>query len=170
MVKELVIILNGNIEVQSELRMGTRVVLHFPILNKAPIANSYYFQQLKHQTNLLVEEQAIANKELPILLIIEDNNDVVYCLKTCLKDGYQIIISRNGKEGVEKALEELPDIIISDVMMPVMDGFEVCKKLKEDERSSHIPIILLTAKASSEDKLIGLTYGADAYLIKPFEK
>ncbi len=173
LVKELVTILDGTIKVESELNKGTSVMLHFPIQNKAPKtaqASNYHFEQLVHQNNLPDDEQAFAHNELPLLLIIEDNEDVTYYLKTCLEDNYQIMTSRNGKEGVEKALETLPDIIISDVMMPEMDGFEVCKILKEDERTSHIPIILLTAKATSEDKLTGLTHGADAYLIKPFEK
>ncbi|MFT4533817.1 MAG: DNA-binding response OmpR family regulator [Saprospiraceae bacterium] len=89
-------------------------------------------------------------------------------MTTSLEDYYHIISAQNGKIGLEKALKILPDIIISDVMMPEMDGFEVCEKLKKDERTNHIPIILLTAKATSEDKMAGLSYGADAYLIKPF--
>ena len=172
-VKELVTILNGTIEVESELSKGTSVVLHFPIQNNAPLAtrvDGKHVKELVHQANFSDGEAIVANDELPILLIIEDNNDVVYYLKTCLEADYQITTSRNGMDGVEKALQDLPDIIISDVMMPEMDGFEVCKRLKEDERSSHIPIILLTAKATSKDRILGLTYGADAYLTKPFEK
>ena len=173
LVKELVTILEGTINVESELGKGTEVRLRFPIRNNAPLlakTNNYTFEPLVYQEIPTNSEYTNVNNDLPILLIIEDNIDVTYYLTTCLQDDYQIISSRNGKEGVEKALEVLPDIIITDVMMPEMDGFEVCKIVKEDERSSHIPIIMLTAKATSEDRLIGLTQGADAYLVKPFEK
>ena len=173
LVKELVTILEGTIKVESELGKGTKAILHFPIRNHAPLVqntSNLTLEPLVHQETQSSAEPPLVNNELPVLLIIEDNMDVTYYLTTCLQSEYQILSSRNGKEGVKKALEVLPDIIITDVMMPEMDGFEVCKTLKEDERSSHIPIILLTAKATSEDRLMGLTHGADAYLIKPFEK
>ena len=173
LVKELVAILNGTIRVESELNHGTSVILHFPVQNNTPKtaqASGYHFNELVYQRHVPDIVKSMVTNELPILLIIEDSEDVTYYLKTCLTDSYQIITARNGKEGVKKALEELPDIVISDVMMPEMDGFEVCRILKKDEITSHIPIILLTAKATSEDKLIGLTHGADAYVTKPFEK
>ena len=88
----------------------------------------------------------------------------------CLEDQYQIKVATNGQEGIDLAIEIVPDIIISDVMMPEKNGFEVCEILKQDERTSHIPIILLTALASEEDKITGLRQGADAYLNKPFNK
>jgi len=106
----------------------------------------------------------------PLLLIIEDNPDVLGYIKTCLRDDYTIAVARNGQEGIEKALEIIPDIIISDVMMPEKDGFEVTLTLKQNAKTSHIPIILLTAKATQQNKLLGLKYGADAYLMKPFDK
>ena len=173
LVKELVSIMDGEIKVESEREHGTVFYLHFPIKNNAPIVSintDFNFKTPIVSINENTERPNFINDELPVLLIIEDNADVVYYLKTCLNGSYQIFNSRNGKLGIEKAQEILPDIIISDVMMPEMDGFEVCKILKEDERTDHIPIILLTAKATSEDKLMGLQYGADAYLTKPFEK
>lgn len=173
LVKELMAIMNASITVESELDKGTTFSLLFPIQNKAALGSlseGYKFKPITRKEDFATEEASYSNSEFPILLIIEDNTDVTYYLKTCLQDQYQILTSNNGKKGIEKAFETLPDIIISDVMMPVMDGFEVCATLKEDERTSHIPIILLTAKATSEDKLAGLTQGADAYLVKPFEK
>ena len=172
LVKELVEIMNGKIKVESEPNLGTSFFLTFPIQNKAPIVSSKNKLQIEQPIlfNEKEKQKIIDKNDLPILLIIEDNADVIFYLKTCLENEYQILTCRNGKLGIEKAIEVLPDIIISDVMMPEMDGFEVCATLKEDERTSHIPIILLTAKATSEDKLTGLSYGADAYLIKPFEK
>ena len=89
-------------------------------------------------------------------------------MNTCLQDNYQIINALDGEEGISKALEFVPDIIISDVLMPGKNGYEVCEILKQDTRTSHIPIILLTAKAEIQDKISGLKHGADAYLIKPF--
>jgi DNA-binding response OmpR family regulator len=104
------------------------------------------------------------------LLIIEDNSDVVGYLTACYQNHFSIHMAKNGKEGYNLAVEEIPDIIISDVMMPKMDGFELCKKLKENYRTSHIPIILLTAKADIPSRIEGLETGADAYIIKPFNQ
>jgi DNA-binding response OmpR family regulator len=103
-------------------------------------------------------------------LIVEDNRDVVEYLITCLKDEYDLLFAADGQEGLEIALQKVPDIIISDVMMPRLDGLNMCNKIKRDERTSHIPIILLTAKADIESKLAGLECGADVYLEKPFHK
>ncbi|MCO6492827.1 MAG: response regulator, partial [Phaeodactylibacter sp.] len=106
----------------------------------------------------------------PLVLIIEDNADVTEYIISCLDKDYALQTARNGREGVEKALEIVPDVILSDVMMPEMDGFEVCRILKSSRATSHIPIVLLTAKATQEDKVAGLSQGADAYLTKPFDK
>ncbi|MCB9288243.1 MAG: response regulator [Lewinellaceae bacterium] len=173
MVNELANAMNGSIKVESVLHEGSTFSITLPVQNQAPLAkeaDQHTFNSLPLSKRSKEQEPVLSENGLPILLIIEDNIDVTHYLKTCLKGHYQIISENNGKAGVEKALEILPDVIISDVMMPEMDGFDVCKTLKEDERSNHIPIILLTAKATQEDKLEGLTQGADAYLIKPFEK
>jgi DNA-binding response OmpR family regulator len=108
--------------------------------------------------------------DLPTLLLVEDNPDVVEFLTACLKQQYNLEFAFNGRAGIEKALQHIPDLVVSDVMMPEKDGFEVCQTLKEDERTSHIPIVLLTAKAGVESRIAGLRRGADAYLAKPFHQ
>jgi YesN/AraC family two-component response regulator len=95
---------------------------------------------------------------------------VVLYMQSILQNTYAIRVAKNGQEGLDMAFAEIPDIIISDVMMPERNGYEVCDLLKNDERTSHIPIILLTAKSAVEDKITGLKVGADAYLMKPFHK
>jgi signal transduction histidine kinase/ligand-binding sensor domain-containing protein/AraC-like DNA-binding protein len=105
----------------------------------------------------------------PLILIVEDNPDVVQYISNFLEKDYRLISAENGSIGLKKALDKYPDLIISDVMMPEMDGFELCRKLKTDERLSHIPVILLTAKADLDSKINGLKFGADDYVIKPFE-
>ena len=91
-------------------------------------------------------------------------------MRSCVEDQYTLLTAVNGQKGIDLAIEEVPDIIISDVMMPEKDGFELCQALKSDVRTSHIPIILLTAKAEDDSRLEGLSRGADAYLNKPFNK
>ena len=87
------------------------------------------------------------------LLIVEDNPDVLGYLQACYHDYFSILTAKDGKEGYDKAIKEIPDVIISDVMMPEMDGFELCKRLKDDFRTSHIPIVLLTAKADIASRI-----------------
>ena len=180
--KELVELMKGRIEVQSQVGEGTEFILYLPIESQASSTaeESPVEQQVspitKHahaaspQNKPLDEIEESTFPDLSELLIIEDNEDIITYIKTILKNKYKIHTSRNGNLGIEKALQIIPDIIISDVMMPEKNGYEVCEYLKQDERTSHIPIILLTAKATQADKVDGLKYGADAYLTKPFDK
>ena len=103
------------------------------------------------------------------VLIAEDNADVRQFIKSCLEKEYNIILAQDGRHGLEIAKEHIPDLVISDVMMPNMDGYELCQALKTDARTSHIPLVLLTARAEHSDKLTGLETGADDYLVKPFD-
>lgn len=173
--KELVELMKGTIEVKSTMGKGSEFTVQIPITSKALNAEciprpSKPKVVISFATSETYHEIHEKDEEVPLVLLIEDNADVSHYLITCLQENYRILNARNGKQGVEIALKVLPDIIISDVMMPVMDGFEVCSTLKEDTRTSHIPIILLTAKATIEDRITGLEQGADAYLVKPFEK
>jgi len=173
LVKELMGIMNGSVRVESEIEKGTSFFLRFPITTVAKKGEISLSSRNKITPDISKEEELedeVVDLGLPILLIIEDNMDITYYLQSCFAEKYHIVIAVNGRIGIEKATESLPDIIISDVMMPEMDGFEVCEILKKDKRTNHIPIILLTAKATSDDKLSGLSHGADAYLIKPFKK
>ena len=103
------------------------------------------------------------------ILIVEDEKDIVKMLEYNLKkDGFRTISANDGEEGLERAHSEYPDLIILDLMLPRMDGLEVCKKLKSDNKTTGIPIIMLTAKAREADKVVGLELGADDYVTKPF--
>jgi signal transduction histidine kinase/ligand-binding sensor domain-containing protein/DNA-binding response OmpR family regulator len=173
--KELVDLMHGTIEVKSVLDKGSEFNVFIPISRKATVSKHIQVAKMAHhpiskQPTEISSDTVESQSDLPLLLIIEDNVDVAHYLKTCLKNKYETLHAINGIDGIEMALEKIPDIIISDVMMPGKDGFEVCETLKTDERTDHIPIIMLTAKASIEDRITGLARGADAYLAKPFNK
>lgn len=116
------------------------------------------------------EEVSTHNNNLPILLIVEDNDDVRTLLFNTFKRNYTILQAADGEEGIKVAINDIPDIIISDLMMPKKDGLKLTKTLKTDQRTSHIPIILLTAKAGDENEQIGIEFGADDYITKPFNQ
>lgn len=178
LVKEFVELMKGTIKVESTSGKGSMFIVKIPITNNAVLSDGSELVSSSSipKSNVVPIELAdlqsfdVDNKDLPLVLIIEDNLDVAHYIKTCLKEKYQILHAANGALGIEVALEKIPDVIISDVMMPEKDGFEVCKYLKTDEFTDHIPIIMLTAKATFEDRLTGLKHGADAYLTKPFNK
>lgn len=173
--KELVELMEGKIEVESTVGVGTIVRVLLPIIRTAGLGHTVVASTAqipeKGQSEIVGQFSQIPKKEgRHTLLVIEDNAEVVAYIQTLLEGEYEITVAENGETGIEKAIEQIPDIIISDVMMPVKDGFAVTQFLKNDDRTSHIPIILLTAKADAESRLIGLTRGADAYLAKPFDK
>jgi len=190
--KELVELHHGNITVESEVNKGTNFTVNLPLgrehLNeeeiidqdeiskfknhlpdgKAGMPNVEYSEKSYDPSDSSDEQQAIGH-ELPVLLIVEDNSDLREYICDSLSKLYQILEAQDGEKGLKLAIETLPDLIISDVMMPKIDGFELCKKLKIDERTSHIPVILLTARAGMESKIEGLETGADDYITKPFD-
>lgn len=171
--KELVLLFNGSISVESTIGKGTTFSIQLPITNEA-----MFDKKLISQEEILPIHYQEKRPPLPainasnkmVLLIIEDNMDVVKYLYSLLSADYQIEVASNGLEGLEKAINIIPDLIITDVMMPIMDGFEFCEKLKNNLKTSHIPVIMLTARADMESKITGLKLGADVYLAKPFER
>lgn len=180
--KELVKLMNGTIEAKSPpvgATRGTEFILHFPIFTiQDADAEPVFIPPYKvHDPIEIREEEASPgfvesnthNSGLPLVLLVEDNTDVVAYTASCLQD-YKIVVGKDGAEGYDIAIDAIPDLIITDVMMPYMDGFEMVDKLRRDERTSHIPVIMLTAKADIASKLEGIDKGADAYLEKPFHK
>ena len=175
LVNELIRVLNGQIHVESERGKGSTFMVSLPISRVAEpqtmhIVSPEEVRASTLETPGLAETPDMKTSEKPVLLVVEDNSDVVYYLKSLLMVNYRVFHAANGLIGLEMASKLVPDLIVSDVMMPGMDGFELCEKLKSQELTSHIPIILLTAKASPEDRLTGLRTGADAYVKKPFSK
>lgn len=170
--KELVRLLGGTIEVESKLGKGSVFQVQLPVRNTAPLLETTPEVE-PAMTASATPEPMTAKKgiaSLPQMLIVEDNADVISYLRSCLQAQYRIEVAYNGQEGIDKAIELVPDVIISDVMMPEKDGFELCRTLKDDMRTSHIPIVLLTARADMDSRLEGLEGGADAYLTKPFNE
>ena len=176
--KELVHLHKGYITVDSTPSKGSCFTVKLP-LNLQPVALSLNNDFEKDMIMLPFspenedrEENAgqINDKtaDLPLLLIVEDNDDIRNYIKESLSGEYNVITSPNGQEGWEKALEVIPDLIVSDIMMPVLSGIELCERLKTDERTSHIPVILLTARQSDESRIEGYETGADDYISKPF--
>ena len=179
LVKELVEILKGRISVKSEVNKGTTFRVAFTLIASPAdmTAADATFETTHTDTSisLLLTEAAqepivAPTDDQPVLLIVEDNPDLRLYLRKIFETQYQIIEANDGQQGLEIALQNVPDMVITDLMMPRLDGFGLCERLKTDERTSHIPVVLLTAKATLTDRLEGLGLGADEYLQKPFNK
>ncbi len=164
----------GKIEVKSELDVGTEFTVFLPI-EKNYLTDSTKVTQKKSIQNRpngvvngsTIKSQSSDSKSVTIL-IVEDNIELQNYLKTELQKLYHIKTASDGSEGLKVALETLPDLIISDVMMPMIDGFELCKSIKSDVRTCHIPVLMLTAKSNADEQVKGIDLGADAYITKPF--
>ena len=175
LVRDMVELLGGTIRVESEIGKGSTFEVCLPISNNAILEMEHRKSIPFISPSTIVTDDPIPpvdrrGRDRLLVLLIEDNPDVTDYLQACLGSDHHYLTARNGRLGVELATEHVPDIVISDVMMPEMDGFEVCETLKTDPRTSHIPFIMLTAKATVEDRIAGLSRGADAYLAKPFHQ
>ncbi len=175
--KELVELMQGEIQVESHLGIGSTFTLRLPIAldPDTPIASTETLGrpatvQAHSEDRAPLVNGGEEHSDKPVLVLIEDNRDVRTYITRLLQDRYQLYTEVNGQAGIDRVIELIPDVVISDVMMPEKDGFEVCKVLKSDERSSHIPIILLTARGEDRDRIKGFSQGADAYLHKPFNQ
>lgn len=177
--KELAQLMDGTISVKSP-PTGAKVGTEFTVILPLEVINDFVeghdHKNIVAQVNVPADRvidksqiniQNYGNTDKELILLVEDNADVVAYTASCLQD-YRLAVGKDGQEGFDIACDLVPDLIITDVMMPFMDGYEMTKKLREDVRTSHIPIIMLTAKADIESKLEGIEYGAEAYLEKPF--
>jgi signal transduction histidine kinase/ligand-binding sensor domain-containing protein/DNA-binding response OmpR family regulator len=166
----------GEIKVASTKETGTCFTLLLPLGNSHfPEDTLYEKEEIAMPASRKVNRTTVNRHSAghrssrPMILIVEDNTDMSDFIKLCLKDKYDFITAENGEAGVAKAQDFLPEVIVSDIMMPTMDGIEFCRQMKKDNRTSHIPIILLTAKNLTSQKIDGIRNGADIYLTKPFE-
>ncbi|MFP4092599.1 MAG: ATP-binding protein, partial [Cyclobacteriaceae bacterium] len=168
--KELVELMGGSITAESRVGQGSVFSFSLPYTlaeSSVIVSHTQHIPKAEEAEMALLTTDANEVKE-ELVLIIEDNPDVRQFIRQSVAPHYRILEAENGRLGVEMAQQEVPDLIISDVMMPEMDGYQACRLIKEDEKTSHIPVILLTAKAGMEHKLEGLETGADDYLAKPF--
>ncbi|MFN3872669.1 MAG: ATP-binding protein [Ignavibacterium sp.] len=177
LVKELVELHFGEVEVKSAVGKGTNFRITIPVdekfyenknvkIQKSTQTESAFRSILKTSDSEDINYEI--SEEAPLILIVEDNNDMRRFIKESIQSNYKVIESSDGSDGLNKALENIPDLIISDVLMPKINGYEFCAQIKADEKTSHIPIILLTSKAEVNGRIKGLESGADDYLTKPF--
>lgn len=178
LVKELIQLHKGQISVSSDWGKGASFRLSIPVARefysdeeiKMTAEVSATISSIPSVTNSANEPgDAITDSSMPTVLIVEDNADLQQFISDILKREFNTAVAGTGKEGIEKALLLIPDLIVTDVMMPVMDGVAMTNEVKQNEKTSHIPVIMLTAKATAESKIEGLKTGADDYLVKPFD-
>jgi signal transduction histidine kinase/ligand-binding sensor domain-containing protein/DNA-binding response OmpR family regulator len=180
-VEELLKVNNADITITSTPDVGSRFIVCFHCIDidfedrndqSNKMSNSLLLKQLTHETIEIHNpnfSQQDNNKQGENILIIEDNHDMRLHIADTLKDNYQCLLAQEGKEGIALAIEHVPDIIICDVMMPGMDGFQVCRVIRSDTRTSHIPLVLLTALEDRKSRIRGWREHVDAYLTKPFD-
>ena len=180
LVKAVAELHKGGVRVDSAVGKGTTFTLRLPLVQKGAKvseghdASAYteQFEETNGREDTALEEAAsrVSENDRPSVLVVDDNADVRSFIGTLLEGEYRILSACDGQEGLKKATRELPDLVVSDVMMPVMDGLAFCKALKEQLATSHIPVILLTAKSLDDQRAEGYDSGADAYISKPFSE
>ena len=179
LVKAFVEMHHGSIHVDTTEGQGTCFTIEMPVCQKGMIdpdtTRSAALANLKEgavlaadQETLQTAETATAPEDKESVLVIDDNQDIRDYVRSILQDDYNILEAANGQEGIRLAMKYVPDVIICDVMMPVMDGMECCRRLKSELQTSHIPVMMLTAYAVDEQKIKGYECGADSYISKPF--
>ena len=176
--RELVELHHGTISVQSREDQGTKVIIHLPCgcdhLDPKEIVKPQMVE-ITQEGKLKGLESAVDNqaveidlKDLPLILVVEDNDDMRAYISEYLETKHRVVEASNGEEALEMAIRLRPELIISDIRMPVMGGVELCKQLKQDDRTNHIPVMLLTGRVDEENEINGLAHGADYYFTKPF--
>ena len=177
LVQALVASHNGTISIESVENVGTTFYIYLPIEQQEVTSKTLYdTNYIETHLDLLPSEPTLKilpdttelSDKKPLILIVEDNPDMRRFIHYILSDDYNIIEAENGEEGFEVAKKYLPDVVVSDVLMPKVDGFDLCQLLKTNVSTNHIPVILLTAYAMDEQKQVGFESGADAYIAKPF--
>ena len=175
--KELIKLHKGRISLKSKEGVGTELTILIPAIKEDPdkkelVEDSVEISETASQTEaetIADKEEKLVNCEAPILLIMEDNTEMLEFIRSIFEEDYIVLSAEDGETGLELARKNIPDLVISDVMMPKMDGNKLCKKIKDDFRTSHIPVILLTALSSKQHEKEGILEGADEYITKPFD-
>lgn len=169
LVKNLITLHHGTVTVKSEEGKGTEFIVSIPAGEPYPEALHIEEEATEESVeDRTVGQEVPSGERKPLILVVEDNEDIREYITQSFTDLYDVRSASDGKEGMERAFEIMPSLIVSDIMMPVMDGVEMTRRLKADVRTSHIPVILLTAKESESDREEGYASGADSYLTKPF--
>lgn len=171
LVKQVMDAVDGEITVQSTLGQGTTFHLSIPIVNKGrlPVIVDADADRLPQRAQAVMPADSYSGEGAPRLLIVEDNNDIATYIGSHFAPAFSLSFAANGSDGLYKAVEQVPDLIITDLMMPGMDGLELCRRVRANDIINHLPIIIITAKPTDEDRVKGIRAGADAYLVKPFD-
>ncbi len=173
LVREWVDLMQGRIMLDSKPGQGTHIQVWVPLHREAPAGSFMEYPGVSAPLQLgngqVVYSQGQSLEDPPLVLVVEDNPDLRELLEEWLSKSYLVISRASGESGLETAFQRIPDLILCDIMLPGKDGLEIVDALKRDDRTNHIPIILLTAKATQSDKVQGLSVGADAYVYKPFD-
>ena len=173
LVRQMVEAMGGSIDVKSAKGSGAVFTLSLPLRQGEKVLEPWLpspdaEDAVAGSGHALLQDDDTEELEQSSVLIVEDNADVASYIGSLLKTQYRLFFARNGSEGLEKAMEFMPDIILTDLMMPEMDGYEMCRRIRGSEILNHIPVVMITARAEEADKVQGLDAGADAYLLKPF--
>jgi len=178
LVRELALLLGGDVQVHSTAGKGSQFTVTLPVSREAeaparPLMESLLRERADIQFSTALDHpvQPVAEDDgLPEILVVEDNPDVQRYLQICLDDSYRLILTADGDEAIRLAKDIVPALVLSDVMLPGVDGLAVCRRLKADPVTSHIPILLLSARADAQSRIDGLRSGADVYMVKPFDR